>query len=156
MQALDELISASPVFEGMQEKHLKLIADCGRPVDIGADKYLFHAAGAADKFWLIRSGTIALELHGAGRGAIVIETLHAGEVVGWSWLFAPYRLQFDGRATEPCSLVAFDAARLRAKCNEDHELGYQLMQRFASHMAVALMATRMQLLDVYGNARALR
>jgi len=156
MQALDELISASPVFGGMQEKHLKLIADCGRPVEVDADKYLFHAAGVADTFWLIRTGTIALELHGAGRGAVVIETLHDGEVVGWSWLFAPYRLQFDGRATEPCSLVAFDAARLRAKCDEDHELGYQLMQRFASYMAVALMATRMQLLDVYGDARAVR
>jgi len=156
MQALEQLISASPVFEGMQEKHLKLIADCGRSIEVDADKYLFRASGAADMFWLIRTGTIALELHGAGRGAVVIETLHAGEVVGWSWLFAPYRLQFDGRAIEPCSLVAFDAPRLRAKCDEDHELGYQLMQRFAAHMAVALTATRMQLLDVYGNARAVR
>jgi len=156
MEALDELISASPVFEGMPQKDLRLIADCGRPLDIDANEYLFHVGAPADTFWLIRSGTIALELHGAGRGALVIETLNAGEVVGWSWLFAPYRLQFDGRATEPSELIAFDAARIRARCDDDHELGYQLMLRFAATMAVALMATRMQLLDVYGNAGAVR
>ena len=154
MEALDELISAAPIFAGMQEKDLKLIADCGRLVDIDADEYLFHAGGPADTFWLIRSGTIALELHGAGRGALVIETLTAGEVVGWSWLFAPYRLQFDGRASEPCSLVAFDATRIRSKCDEDHELGYQLMRRFASLLIDRLQATRLQLLDVYGHAPA--
>jgi CRP/FNR family cyclic AMP-dependent transcriptional regulator len=153
MQALEELIKAASVFEGMEERHVKLIADCGRLVDVEADEYLFRAGGAADTFWLIRSGTIALELHGAGRGQIVIETLNAGDPVGWSWLFAPYRLQFDGRATEPCSLVAFNAALVRDKCEEDHELGYQLMRRFASHMAVALTATRIQLLDVTSNVR---
>ncbi len=153
MPVLDDLVTLSPVFQGMEDRHLKLIADLGLPVEIDADRYLFRAGGPADTFWLIRSGTIALELHGAGRGQVIIETLETGELVGWSWLFEPYRLQFDGRATKASSLIAFDAAVLRAKCEDDHELGYQLMRRFASHMAAALMATRIQLLDVTGDAR---
>ena len=84
----------------------------------------------------------------------MIETLHPGEVVGWSWLFAPYRWQFDGRVTEPSDLVTFDGACLRGKCDADHELGYQLMSRFAANVIARLQATRLQLLDVYGHARA--
>ena len=84
----------------------------------------------------------------------MIETLDAGEVVGWSWLFAPYRWQLDARATEACRLVAFDGACLRGKCDADHELGYQLMRRFAAQIVERLQATRLQLLDVYGHAGA--
>jgi len=76
-------------------------------------------------------------------------------VVGWSWLFAPYRWQFDGRAVQPCSLVSFDGARLRARCEADHELGYELMRRFAESIVERLQATRHQLLDVYGPGRVM-
>ena len=74
--------------------------------------------------------------------------------MGWSWLFAPYRWQLDARATRAdCELVAFDGACLRGKCEADHELGYQLMRRFAANLVDRLQATRLQLLDVYGHAR---
>jgi hypothetical protein len=48
--------------------------------------------------------------------------------------------------------VAFDGACLRGKCEQDHDLGYELMKRFAANMVDRLQATRLQLLDVYGNA----
>jgi len=50
--------------------------------------------------------------------------------------------------------VAFDGVCLRGKCDEDHELGYQLMRRFAASLIERLQTTRLQLLDVYGHARA--
>ena len=154
MQTLDELIATSPVFEGMSDEYLKLVAGCGRNVHFDADAYLLREGDPADTFFLIRHGTVALEVHGPGRGAIVIETLHPGDAVGWSWLFAPYRWQLDARTIESCSLVALDGACLRGKCEADHELGYQLMSRFAADLVDRLQATRMQLLDVYGSARA--
>jgi len=84
------------------------------------------------------------------RGALLIETLSPGDAVGWSWLFAPYRWQLDGRTMESSDLIAFDGACLRGKVEQDHELGYQLMKRFAANVVDRLQATRMQLLDVYG------
>ena len=151
MQALDELIAASPVFEGVSGEQLNFIAGCARNVHVEADTYLLREGDPADTFFLIRRGAVALEVHGPGQGALVIETLGTGDAVGWSWLFAPYRWQLDARTIEPCSLVAFDGACLRGKCEEDHELGYQLMRRFASDMVDRLQATRLQLLDVYGS-----
>jgi CRP/FNR family transcriptional regulator, cyclic AMP receptor protein len=152
MQTLDELIADSPVFAGLPAAHLQLIAGCGVNERFAAGAYLFREGHAADRFYLIREGSIALEVHVPGRGMRVIETLGSGEVVGWSWLFEPYRWQFDGRAAQATGVVAFDGACLRGKCDADHELGYELMRRFAASMVARLQATRLQLLDVYGDA----
>jgi CRP-like cAMP-binding protein len=152
MQTLEELIAASPVFAGLSPAHLELIAGCGINERFAAGAQLFREGAPADRFFLIRQGAVALEIDAPGRGALVIETLHEGEVAGWSWLFEPYRWQFDARASEPTRVVAFDGVCLRGKCDADHELGYQLMRRFAASLIDRLQATRLQLLDVYGHA----
>ena len=151
MRELDALIAQARMFSDLEPRYLELIAGCARNERVGAGTLLVREGDPADRFFLIRSGTVALEVHAPGRGPLVIETLHDGDMVGWSWLFAPYRWQLDGRATEPCALVAFDGACLRGKCEADHELGYQLMRRFAANLVARLQATRFQLLDVYGH-----
>lgn len=153
MRTLEDLIAASPVFAGMEPRHLTLIAGCGQNEHVEAGARLFDAGASADRFHLIREGAVALEIAAPGR-TVVIETLHAGDVVGWSWLFEPYLWQFDGRAVEPTRMVTFDGRCLRGKCDADHELGYQLMRRFAGALVDRLQATRLQLLDVYGNPSA--
>jgi len=153
MKGLDELIADAAVFAGLDTRWLELIASCARNEHVSAGEYLFYEGQPADRFFLIRRGRATLEVHAPGLGPKVIETFEEGEVVGWSWLFKPYRWQFDARANSPTSVVAFDAACLRGKCEADHELGYQLMQRFASAMLERLQATRLQLLDVYGHDR---
>jgi CRP/FNR family cyclic AMP-dependent transcriptional regulator len=152
MQTLEELIAAAPLFTGLSQAQLALIAGCGGNERFAAGAELFHEGAQADRFFLIREGSVALELDAPGRGRLVIETLQPGEVAGWSWLFEPYRWQFDARAREPTRVVAFDGACLRGKCEADHELGYQLMRRFALSVTERLQATRLQLLDVYGHA----
>ena len=154
MREISELIAGAPSFAGLEADQLDLIAGCGRLVRVDENEYLMREGDPADTFFLIRSGTVALEVHGAGRGAIVIETLDHDDAVGWSWLFPPYRWELDARTIEPCGLVAFDGACLRGKCESDHELGYQLMLRFAANVVDRLQATRLQLLDVYGPAPA--
>ena len=153
MQTLDELIAAAPLFDGLSPAHLSLIAGCGVNEHFAPGAQLFREGTPADRFFLIRTGSVALELEAPGRGTLVIETLQPGEVVGWSWLFEPFRWQFDARAREPTGVVAFDGTCLRGKCEADHELGYQLMRRFAASLTERLQATRLQLLDVYGHAR---
>jgi CRP/FNR family transcriptional regulator, cyclic AMP receptor protein len=152
VQTLEQLIAMSPVFAGLAPAQLALIAGCAVNERFEAGAQLFREGAPADRFYLIRAGAVALEVDAPGRGALTIETLQAGEVVGWSWLFEPYRWQFDGRATQPTAAVAFDGTCLRGKCEADHELGYELMRRFAASMVERLQATRLQLLDVYGHA----
>jgi CRP/FNR family transcriptional regulator, cyclic AMP receptor protein len=152
MRTLDELIAASPVFVGLHREQLEVIAGCAFNEHFEAGTQLFAEGREANRFYLIREGAISLEVQAPGRGRLVIETVHAGDVVGWSWLFEPYRWHLDGYAAEALRVVSFDGACLLGKCEADHELGYALMRRFAAALIDRLQATRVQLLDVYGHA----
>jgi CRP/FNR family cyclic AMP-dependent transcriptional regulator len=153
MKTIDEEIAETAMFAGLEPSQLEFIAGCARNERVPAGTVLMREGEPANRFYLIRKGAVSLELHGPS-GPLVIQTLHEGEVLGWSWLFAPYRWHLDGRTVEECSLVTFDAACLRDKVEADHELGYQLMSRFAASLIDRLQATRFQLLDVYGRAPA--
>ena len=142
----------NPLFADLRHEHMELLAASAIDRHVPAGEHVFLEGEPADGFVLIRSGAIALELDAPGRRALVVETLHAGDVVGWSWLFAPHRWQFDGRSTEPTDVIAFDGTFLREACEADHELGYQLMRRFAGCMLDRLQAARIRLVDVYGHA----
>ena len=80
----------------------------------------------------------------------MIDTLGNGDVLGWSWLFEPYRWQFDAVARDDVAAVAFDGACLRTKCDSDARLGYMMTQRFARVILGRLQSVRLRVLDVYG------
>ena len=150
MKTMDVLIAEVPTFEGLAPAQLELIAGCATNLRAASGEYLFREGDPADVFYAIRHGSVALELHVPARDAVTIDTLHDGDLLGWSWLFPPYRWEFDGRAREDTALISFDGACLRGKCEADHELGYELMSRFAGVIIARLQATRLRLLDVYG------
>jgi CRP/FNR family transcriptional regulator, cyclic AMP receptor protein len=150
-RSLEELLTDVALFEDLDDDARSLIAGCGRNVHFAEDEYIFRDGEAADSFFLIRHGSVALEAFVPARGPVVIETLEAGEVLGWSWLFPPYRWHFDARAVEPVRATSFDGVCLRGKCDDDPRLGYRLMGRFAQIAIDRLQSTRVRLLDVYGN-----
>lgn len=151
-QGLERIISEHAFFRGLDPSFLSLVAGCGRNVRFEADQYLFHDGEAADEFYLLREGQVALEIMPPGRGSITFQTLGPGEIVGVSWLFPPYRWAYDARALERTRAFGFDARCLREKCEADHDLGYELMKRVVPIVTQRLQATRMQILDVYGSA----
>jgi CRP/FNR family cyclic AMP-dependent transcriptional regulator len=154
MRTIADLVREAPLFADMRSDRLQLIAGCGRNVQFTEGETLFREEQAADVFYLLRHGSITLETYVPSRGAITIETLGAGDVVGWSWLFPPYRWHFDARALQLVRAVEFDAACLREKLENDSALGFDLMSRFAQVLQQRLRWTRMRLLDVYGDVLA--
>jgi CRP/FNR family transcriptional regulator, cyclic AMP receptor protein len=150
---IQELLASHPMFAGLETADLAFIAGCGRNVRLRAGSILFEEGGEADTFYVIRRGKVTIETHAPDRPVIVISTLGAGDVAGWSWLFPPYRWHFDGRVIEDTSAIALDGACIREACETDTGLGYRLMQRFARLAGERMQATRLQLLDLYGSPR---
>ncbi|HAE82867.1 MAG TPA: Crp/Fnr family transcriptional regulator [Ktedonobacter sp.] len=149
MHTLELILAEHPFFKGLEPRYMKLITGCASNIRFDARTYIFREGEAAEQFYLIREGKVALETFAAERGSITIETVEAGEVLGWSWLFPPYQWHFSARVVEPIRAIALDGVCLRTKCEEDHDLGYQLVKRVAHIMMERLQATRLQLLDVY-------
>jgi CRP/FNR family cyclic AMP-dependent transcriptional regulator len=150
MDTIETVLQDVPLFQGLTPPQLELIAGCGSNVRYREGELLFHDGDQADTFYVLRHGSVALETFVPARGAVTLETLEAGEVVGWSWLFPPHRWHFDARAVSLVRATSFDGACLRDKCADDPQLGYDLMSRFAQVVIQRLQWTRMRLLDVYG------
>jgi CRP-like cAMP-binding protein len=152
VKTIAEFLADHPFTKGLAPEHLELIAGCATNRTLKEGEYAFREGDPANTFFVIRSGRVALEIFAPQRGAITVQTVHDGEILGWSWLFAPHVSVFDARAVESTRVVAFDGACLRGKTESDHELGYQLMKRMARVFTDRLSATRMQLMDLYGKS----
>ncbi|MEU0647631.1 Crp/Fnr family transcriptional regulator [Streptomyces umbrinus] len=111
---------------------------------------LFDEGGRADRFWVVRTGVVALDLHVPGRRAPVIESLGHGELIGWSWHFAPHVWQLGAEAQHPVEAWEYDAVAVRAMCQEDPAFGRAVAVWVGQVLAHRLHAARTRLLDLYG------
>jgi CRP/FNR family transcriptional regulator, cyclic AMP receptor protein len=156
VRSIAEYLSGHPFFAVLDAASVAELAGCARNEHIRTGAYLFREGGTTERFYVIMHGRIALQLHSPGTGPLVLETVSNGEVLDWPWLIPPHRWPFDARAAEPTSVVSLDSACLRAKCDADPRLGYELTQRVAQVMSDRLLATRLRLLDLYGDRRQAR
>lgn len=121
-----------------------------RPVSFPPGHRVFDEGEGADRFWILNGGSVALDIQAPGRPAPVIETLGPGDLLGWSWLFEPYRWHLGARTLTSVTAEEFDAAAMRAACEQDTGFGYAMARAVAAVMGQRLKATRVRLLDLYG------
>lgn len=104
-------------------------------------------SGATSSFLhLIVSGDVALEAVTEGLKQQV-QTLHAGDAMGWSAISFDSLTHFQARALTAVNTVALPGAALRALCDADPALGYALMRRLVELAAERLDAMRLKLAE---------
>ena len=150
---LHNMLTAHRFCDGMPQRLIDLLADMATFADLPSGAWIARVGQPADTFHLLVDGSCAVEVTAAGREPLVIATIHAGEVLGWSWMLPPHTWHFDVLAVENSQSIAIDGAALRNACQTDHELGYEIGTRLAAVIAARLEATRLQLMDVYGQSR---
>lgn len=143
-------MSSHRFFADMSEPMRKRLAACSEFVSFGADETILKEDAPANSFWAIRSGRVAVGVRTPNRGLVVINTLHAGEILGWSWLIKPYRWTFEAVTLEPVRAIEIHAECLRPYLDEDPAAGYELVTRIAGVMAERLESAGLRLVDIYG------
>lgn len=151
-ETIERLLRGHTFFQDLDPGYLALLVGCATNVRFSERALLMREGEQADRFYLIRRGKVGVEIARPAGDPIVVQTLADGDVAGFSWLFGPHAYEFDVRALTPVLAFALDGVCLRGKCEQDPRLGYELMQRFAQIAAQRLQATRLRLLDMYGNA----
>ena len=149
MEILQCNLSVHPFFVDMPAHHLEIIAGCASDVRFEAGKFIFREGEEADRFYLIREGKVALQICSDRRGPLNILTLGEGDILGWSWLFPPYRWKFSARTIDPTRAFAIDGQSLRGEAEQDPALGYELLKRFAHVVENRLDTMRLQFVNVY-------
>ncbi|MDX3672270.1 Crp/Fnr family transcriptional regulator [Streptomyces europaeiscabiei] len=130
-------------------EHRQRLMRQARDVSVPQGTRLFEEGGRADRFWIIRTGTVELDMRVPGRRAAVIERLGHNELVGWSWLFPPHAWQMGAEATTPVRAYEFNAVAVRSMCRDDPALGNDVSQWVGRVLAHRLRSARTRLLDLY-------
>ncbi len=143
-------LTTHPFLRGMTQEHIARLNQVTRYISVPVKHRLFDEGGTADRFWLIEAGQVALDLDVPGHGPVIIESLGRGDVIGWSWLFAPFEWQLGGVTMQPTQAFEVDGRAVRQMCETDPALGHDLTRRMITVVVRRLQATRIRLLDVYG------
>ena len=141
-------VALHPFLAALKREQLALLTDCAIPVHFATGQIVFREGEMANRFYLIETGKIALESSSAVGAPVAIETIGAGNLLGWSWMFPPYVWHFTARAVEPTEAIFFYGTILREYCERDPSLGYELFKRMAPVMIKRMQAARHKLLAI--------
>lgn len=147
---LETVLAAHPFCEGLSASQISTLASCATSRQYFAGDVVFRQGEEAKNLLLIRRGTIAIEISAAPRGALTLQTVGDGEVLGWTFAVPPYVHRYDARAVNLTRVVSLECEGLRDKFGEDKDLGYVVLLRLLTVMAKRLEGARIQMLDLYG------
>ena len=145
--SIEAYLSTQGFFSGLSPEFIGFLARCASERQIEPGEVLFRQGERAHHFYLIRNGSIAIEIPAITGPTLTVQSLGAGQILGWSWLIPPYQWNFQARAEEPMALLAFDGDAVLARCEVEPKFGYTLLKRFASLMAERLGVARQSMMD---------
>ena len=146
-QSITEYLSAHEFFSEFSDDILKFLCECSSTREIKKGQILFLQGEHADKFYVVRSGRISIQMPAIMGPALEIQAVDEDQVLGWSWLISPYQWNFQTKAEEDSELLQFDGAAILARCEQDPKLGFELVKKFAALMSVGLNAARQKMMN---------
>jgi len=150
IKTIADILNEHSFFEGLSQEEIQFIAGCGKNVMFHEGQVIAEPGDPADLFYLIREGKVALSIAVPPREPFLFQTFGQKDLVGLSWLIPPYLWTVKVHAVSLTRAIAFDGACIRKKCDEDTNLGYKLLQHIIKILVLREEASRLHLLDVYG------
>ena len=135
-------VALHPFLAGLNRTQLALLSDCAVAACFKNGETILRQGELADRFYLIETGKVVLESETDYGLPVPIETIGAGQLLGWSWMFPPYVWHFTARAIAPTKAIFFYGTLLRQYCERDHSLGYELLKRMSAVMVNRLQTAR--------------
>jgi len=150
-QSVVSVLRQVPFLNSIPDEFLDRLAPVARRVSVAAGGVVFREGDAATSLYLLLDGIVALEICAPAVGCKRILTVESGELLGWSPALGQARMTATARALTDVLAIELDAAKCMALCENEPRFGYEFMKRTALALAKRLEATRLQLIDVYGN-----
>jgi CRP-like cAMP-binding protein len=154
-EAMTNRVALHPFLAGMNRTQQVLLTDCAISIRFQPGEIILRAGDRADRFYLIETGKVVLETGTDLGKPVVVDTIGAGDLLGWSWMFAPYTWQFTARAVAPTRAIFFAGPVLREYCERDHSLGYELLKRMNVVMTRRMQNARRKMVDVHAGKLSL-
>ncbi|MEO8377800.1 MAG: cyclic nucleotide-binding domain-containing protein [Candidatus Sumerlaeota bacterium] len=155
-QEMAARVAAHPFTAGMNHEQLALLKDCAMLAHFKQGEVVMREGEIANRFYLIESGKVVLQSSVPEGDPLIVDTVGAGDLLGWSWIMPPYVWHFTARATEETEAIFFYGTILRDYCEQYHSLGYELFKRMSAVMSKRLQAAREKMLALHGGGGNLK
>ena len=152
MTSIAEYLTNHAFFADLDDEYIAFLADSAEEKQLREHEVLFSQGKNADRFYMLRSGSVAIEIPALVGPVLEVQLLGVDQVLGWSWLIPPYKWNFLARAKQESTVIEFDGSAIRDRCEADPKFGYELYKRFASLMSERLDAARQKLMDQWNPA----
>lgn len=146
-QTIKAEISSHDFFLDLEPSFIDFLASSAQTRGVAADRTIFKHDKRAEQFFLVREGCISVEVPAINGPPLRLQRLTPGDMLGWSWMIAPYRWHFQGRALEDSEVIEFDGTAILARCESDPKFGYELLKRFSSLMSSRLTAAHRTMME---------
>ena len=118
-------------------------------IHLSGGEFLFREGERDDRVFLLLDGQVDLAMTVPGRGLVRVLSLGAGEIIAWSSILGDGLMTCSAVCTKPAALLSVDCEQLRMAIETNQRFGYEFMNMMASALARRLLATRLQLLDLF-------
>lgn len=129
---------------GVSEETLKALAMISQEMTLPGGSTLFREEQPADHLFIVAEGEVDIS-YAVGDEHRSVDTLATGEFMLWSALVPPHQTHSTAVARRNTRVIAIDAPKLRALCEQDHVLGFRLMSGVAEAVSQRLHGARLQL-----------
>jgi CRP-like cAMP-binding protein len=132
--SIEQRLSETELFSGLAHELIDFLAAHAKARRLASGEVLFRYGERANRFYLVESGHVTVEVAAIAGPALELQDLGPGAVLGWSWLIAPHQWSFQARAKTSVEMLEFDGDAVLAYCEENAKFGYQLLKRFSALM----------------------
>jgi CRP/FNR family transcriptional regulator, cyclic AMP receptor protein len=152
-QATRDLLRELSFIGDLPDHVLDELARSAMVLDFPSGEALFQEGAQNHFLYVVERGRVGLDMYVPGRGRTRILSLAKGDVLAWSALLGDGTMTVSATALEETRAVALPAREIFELCTANHEIGFRLMHRMAIALAQRLVATRLQLLDLFAEPK---
>ena len=139
---MEKLLRQVELFRDLSSDGLRRVLAIGKGESLDAGQHLFLLGDDANELFVVLRGSLNLclpiALHGSVKD-ITVESVGAGQALGWSALVKPYRFTLSARATEPSEVVGFARSDLQQLFQAESGIGYSVLTRVSEIMGIRLV-----------------
>ncbi len=146
---ISEYLKSHKRFKQLSDALIQQLTDAGRVLSYKEGEHLFAQDQQADHFYIVLNGDVSVEIPAIYGPPLVVQSLQDGNILGWSWLIPPYLWTFEAIAEKETEVIEFDGVKLRKACEQNHELGYELMKVFSGLMSERLHEARRKMMETW-------
>ena len=129
-----QALAAAPMFDGIDDAHLEVLAAQCRPVSVPAGQVLFRRGTPSTGFYVVCDGLMQLSVSNSAGAAKVLEILRPGGAFGQAVMFLRKPYPVDATALADSELLFVPAAAVDQLLDEDPAMARIMLASMAKRL----------------------